>query len=43
LSIGPQNPPELAAVIDAWLSLPEPIRAAILALVETASGRGERT
>jgi hypothetical protein len=29
-------PPDLAAVVDAWPGLPEPIRAGILALVNAA-------
>ena len=32
-----QTPPDLAAVIDAWPDLPEPIRAGILALVKAVS------
>ena len=33
------NPaPDLAAVIDAWPTLPEPLRAGILAMVQAASG-----
>ncbi len=36
-----QNPPpDLAAVIDAWPDLPEPIRAGIVAMVKAASGKG---
>lgn len=33
--------PDLAAVVDAWPTLPEPIKAGILALVN-ASGGGTR-
>ena len=32
-----QLPPDLARVIDAWPALPEPIRAAVMALVGTAA------
>ena len=35
-----RSPPDLAAVIDAWPDLPEPIRAGIVAMVKAASGRG---
>jgi hypothetical protein len=42
LSPGPQHPvsndPDLARVIDAWPTLPEAIRAAVLALVTAAGG-----
>jgi len=38
----PTLPPDLAAVIDAWPNLPEPIRAGILAMVKAASGREAR-
>jgi hypothetical protein len=31
-------PPDLAAVVAAWPTLPEPIRAGILAIVKAASG-----
>jgi hypothetical protein len=34
-------PPDLSAIIDAWPSLPEPIRAAVLALVKAVLGRGD--
>ena len=37
ITTGP--PPDLASVIEAWPSLPEPIRAAILALVKATTGR----
>jgi hypothetical protein len=37
------EPPDLAEVVEAWRSLAQPIRAAILALVRTASGRGGLT
>jgi hypothetical protein len=30
--------PDLAAVVDAWPDLPDPIKAAVLALVRTARG-----
>jgi hypothetical protein len=33
-------PPDLTQVVDAWPSLPEPIKAAVLALVRTATGKG---
>jgi hypothetical protein len=33
----PPTDPELAAVVAAWPMLPEPIKAAILALVRTAT------
>ena len=42
LALLPQNDPELARVVEAWPSLPGPVRAAILALVNTGpnvSGR----
>jgi hypothetical protein len=32
--------PDLAEVIDAWSYLPVPIRAGILAMVRSASGKG---
>jgi hypothetical protein len=32
--------PDLAAVVSAWPTLPEPIRAGILAMVRAASGEG---
>jgi hypothetical protein len=32
-------PPDLARVVDAWDELPDAIKAAIIALVETAMGR----
>jgi hypothetical protein len=35
------NDPELAAVADAWPTLPEPIRAAILAMVKATTKRGD--
>jgi hypothetical protein len=34
-------PPDLAAVVAAWPTLPEPVRAGILAMVRTASGTGD--
>ncbi len=36
----PYAPPDLAQVVDAWPTLPEVIRAAILALVQTSMGKG---
>jgi hypothetical protein len=33
---------DLAAVVDAWSSLPEPIKAAVLARVRTATKEGGR-
>jgi hypothetical protein len=36
-------PPDLAAVIEAWDRLPEAIKAGILAMVRTASGKREKT
>ena len=39
-----QTAPDLATVIDAWDQLPEAIRAGIVAMVKTASGKaGRRT
>jgi hypothetical protein len=35
-----QIPPDLAAVVAAWPTLPEPIRAGILAMVKAASAGG---
>jgi hypothetical protein len=35
-----ETPPDLAAVVAAWPTLPEPIRAGILAMVKAASGEG---
>ena len=32
--------PALAALIDAWADLPEPVRRGILAMVEAAKGEG---
>ena len=32
--------PDLAEIIDAWPTLPEPIRAGILAMIRSASGKG---
>ena len=41
LPYGPlETTPELAEIIDAWPTLPEPIRAGILAMIRSASGRG---
>ena len=34
---GPNLSPDLAAVVDAWPDLPEPIRAGIMAMVKAAS------
>jgi hypothetical protein len=34
-----QTDPELAWIVDAWPSLPEAIKAGILAMVEAASNR----
>jgi hypothetical protein len=34
--------PDLAAVVDAWSSLPEAIRAGILAMVKASGKRGSR-
>jgi hypothetical protein len=31
--------PDLARVLDAWPTLPAPIKAAVLALIQTAEGR----
>jgi hypothetical protein len=43
LPYGPEGPPpDLAAVVAAWRTLPEPIRAAILAMVRAASALPER-
>ena len=37
---GPSEPPSnLAGVVAAWPALPDPIKAAVLALVEAASGK----
>jgi hypothetical protein len=33
---------DLTEIIDAWPSLPEPIRAGILAMIRSASGKGDR-
>ena len=33
---GTRNAPDLAAVVNAWSDLPEPIRAGILAMVKAA-------
>jgi hypothetical protein len=35
LLAGPETDPDLARIIAAWPTLPEPIRRAMLALVET--------
>ena len=32
------NDPELQRIVDAWPKLPEPLRAALLAIVQTAGG-----
>ena len=43
LPFGPSDTPhELAEIIDAWPTLPEPIRAGILAMIRSASGKGSR-
>ena len=31
--------PDLQAIIDAWISLPEPLKAGILAMVKTATAK----
>jgi hypothetical protein len=36
--LSPNIAPELAGLIDAWASLPEPVRRGILAMVEAAKG-----
>jgi len=36
--LSPNIAPELAGLIDAWSSLPEPVRRGILAMVEAAKG-----
>jgi len=42
LPFGPsEKPPDLAEVVAAWPELPEAIRAGILAMIRSASGRGE--
>jgi hypothetical protein len=33
-------PPDLTAVIDAWPALPDPIKAAVMALIQAALGKG---
>ena len=38
---GPETCPDLARVAEAWAGLPEHIRAAVLALVDTAKGAGQ--
>jgi hypothetical protein len=41
LPYGPsETTPDLAEIIDAWPTLPEPIRAGILAMIRSASGKG---
>jgi hypothetical protein len=37
-----RTPPDLTRVIDAWPTLPEAIKAAVLALVQTATKGGGR-
>ena len=39
----PVFPPDLAAVVDAWAGLPEPIRAGILALVNASKNSRQST
>ena len=39
---GAPNDPDLAAVVNAWPTLPDPIRRAVLALVEAVGKGGER-
>jgi hypothetical protein len=34
----PELPPDLRRVVDAWPQLPDPIRRAVRALVETSGG-----
>jgi len=36
--LSPNIAPELAGLIDAWATLPEPVRRGILAMVEAAKG-----
>jgi hypothetical protein len=36
----PRSDPDLAAVIEAWDVLPEPLKAAVMAIVRFASGVG---
>ena len=41
LPYGPSGtPPDLAEVVAAWPDLPEPLRAGVLAIIRSASGRG---
>jgi hypothetical protein len=41
LPYGPSEmPPEVAEIMAAWPDLPEPIRAGILAMIRSASGKG---
>ena len=43
LPYGPSEaPPDLAEVVQAWPELPEPIRAGILAMIRSASGKGKK-
>ena len=35
-----EHAPELVEIIDAWPALPEPIRAGLLAMVRSVSGKG---
>ena len=37
-----QSNPELAALVEAWPSLPEPVRAGIVAMIEAASNKRSR-
>ncbi|MGP1345554.1 MAG: hypothetical protein ACTS3F_02645 [Phycisphaerales bacterium] len=37
----PTHPTDLAAVIRAWPTLPDPIRRAVIALVDSASVEGD--
>jgi len=39
-ALSPNITPELAGLIDAWTSLPEPVRRGILAMVAAAKGTG---
>jgi hypothetical protein len=43
IKVGPLPDTDLARVLDAWPTLPEPIRRAVLALVETSSQVTPRT
>jgi hypothetical protein len=37
-----KSDPELAAIVDAWPTLPVPLKAALMAIVRSASGGGGR-